>query len=213
MPSHSRASAPLTLVVTRARRDLGDAELAEGLIAGEDWAMEEAWFRFAPVVLTTARRVLGSKQDAEDLAQEVFARVLRQVKTLRQPASLRSFVYSIAIRTLRSQLRYRRVRSWLTLGGSETLFDLGHTTQDVESRDLLRKIQVLLERLSPRDKLIFMLRRVEAMSVEEIAATMDISESTAKRSLAHASERLLRWIQADPSLARALDGRQGVKAP
>ncbi len=50
-----------------------------------------------------------------------------------------------------------------------------HTTQDVEVRDLLRKVHHLLERLAPRDRLVFVLRRVEAMTVEEIAATMDIS--------------------------------------
>jgi RNA polymerase sigma-70 factor (ECF subfamily) len=162
-------------------------------------------------VLTLAQRSLGSKADAEDLAQEVFARVLRRVKTLREPSSLRSFVYSIAIRALRSQLRYRRVRAWLTLRAPESLSDIRHTTQDVESRDLLRKVERLLDRLSTRDKLVFLLRRVEAMSVEEIALAMDISQSTAKRSVAHANERLLRWIEADPALARALDGKLGMR--
>jgi RNA polymerase sigma-70 factor, ECF subfamily len=210
MPSHLRA--PLTLVTGSTgavRRDLPDAEIAEGLVAGEDWAMTEAWFRFAPIVIGMAERVLRSKPDAEDLAQEVFAKLVDQAKTLRTPASLRSFVYSMAVRKLRSQLRYRRVRAWLSFGGSEVLHDTRHTTQDVESRDLLRKVHHLLERLTPRDRLVFILRRVESMTVEEIAATMDISESTAKRSLAHASQRLSRWIEADPALAQALDGKLG----
>jgi RNA polymerase sigma-70 factor (ECF subfamily) len=171
--------------------------------------MTEAWFRFAPIVIGMAERVLRSKPDAEDLAQEVFAKLVDQAKTLRTPASLRSFVYSMAVRKLRSQLRYRRVRAWLSFGGSEALHDTRHTTQDVESRDLLRKVHHLLERLAPRDRLVFVLRRVESMTVEEIAATMDISESTAKRSLAHASQRLSRWIEADPALAQALDGKLG----
>lgn len=202
MPSHLRA--PLTLV-TSSRRELTDAELAVGLAAGEDWAMAEAWHRYAPIVLTLAQRVLGSKPDAEDLAQEVFTKLMGQAATLREPSSLRSFVYSMAIRTLRSQLRYRRVRAWLSFGNTDALADLHHTSPDVESRDLLRKVHTLLDRLTPRDRLVFVLRRVEAMTVEEIAAAMDISESTAKRALAHASERLSRWIEADRSLARALD--------
>ena len=212
MQRQFRAHVPLALVVGRARRDSPDAELAAALVDKQDWAVEEAWFRFAPLVLSMAERVLGSRADAEDLTQEVFARVLRRVKTLRERASLRSFIYSIAVRTVRSELRYRRVRAWLTLRRPETLVELGHTTQDVESRDLLRKVHRLLDRLSPRDRLVFILRRVETMTIDEIAVTMDISESTAKRSLTHASKRLLHWIEADPALAQALDSKLGVRS-
>jgi len=210
MPRPLRA--PLALVVGPSRRDVPDAELALGLAAGEDWAVTETWHRFAPMVLVTAERVLGSKNDAEDLAQDVFGRVFRKASTLREPASLRSFVYSVAIRALKSQLRYRRLRDWLSFRGPETLVDLRHVTQDVESRDLLRNVHLLLERLSPRDKLVFILRRVESMTVEEIAAAMDISESTVKRSLSHASKRLYRWIDAEPALAELLDGKLGGKS-
>src|SRR6187399_3637425 len=131
-----QSSAPLTLVVARVRRDVADAELAEGLAAGEEWAKTETWLRFAPMVLMTAERASGSKADAEDLAQEVFSRVFRNVKSLRDPASLRSFVYSIAIRALKSQLRHQRLRAWLSFRGPETLVDLRHVTQDMEARDL-----------------------------------------------------------------------------
>jgi RNA polymerase sigma factor (sigma-70 family) len=60
---------------------------------------------------------------------------------------------------------------------------------------------VLLDRLPPRDRLVFLLRRVESMTVQEIAKTMEISESTVKRSMAQASTRLSRWVNSDPSLA------------
>jgi RNA polymerase sigma factor (sigma-70 family) len=65
----------------------------------------------------------------------------------------------------------------------------------------LRKFYGLLERLAPRDRMVFVLRRVESMSVEEIAAAMEISESTVKRSLARASNRLSRWMDDEPRLA------------
>jgi RNA polymerase sigma-70 factor (ECF subfamily) len=171
----------LTLVVDRTRREVSDVDLARGLMSGEEWAVGEAWHRFAPMVLTTAQRALGSRSDAEDLAQEVFVRVLRNGTTLRDPTSLRSFVYSIAVRTLKSELRYRKVKAWLSFRSPEALEDLRHSTLDVEARDLLRRFYLLLDRLSPRDRLVFVLRRAESMTVEEIAATMDLSPSTVKR--------------------------------
>ena len=199
--------AALTLVVSRSRRDLSDTELTAGLIAGEDWAVTEAWQRFAPMVLTTAERALGSKSDAEDLTQDVFMRALRRVTTPRDPSKLRSFVYSIALRTLQSELRYRRLKSWLLFESPETLLNVRHSPPDFEGRALLRNFDVLLNRLAPRHRLVFQLRHVESMTVEEIAAAMDLSVSTVKRSLAHSSSRLSRWIDADAGMAELLDGR------
>jgi RNA polymerase sigma-70 factor (ECF subfamily) len=154
---------------------VSDAELAKALGGGEDWAVTETWHRFAPMVLRTAERALGSGAGAGDLAQEVFYRVFRLAKDLREPERLRSFIYSVAIRTLKTQLRHRRLRAWLSFHGPETLVDLRHVTLDVEARDLLAKFYSLLDRLSARDRLVFLLRRVESMTVEEIAAHMDLS--------------------------------------
>jgi RNA polymerase sigma-70 factor (ECF subfamily) len=204
MPTR-RSAASLSLVGSRDRRDTSDADLARGLLAGEAWAIAETWHRFAPMVITMAERCLGSKSEAEDISQEVFYRVFRKAKTLRDPNTLRSFVYSFAIRALRTELRRKKLRSWLWLEHSEVPVDVGCRTLDVESRDLLRKFHGLLDRLGPRDRLVFILRRMEAMTVEEIAVYLGISVSTVKRSMAHASNRLSRWIDADPGLTGLLD--------
>lgn len=209
MLSPPRAS--LTLVVGRSRRSVTDAELAAGLIAGEDWAVAEAWQRFAPMVLTTAERALGSKSDAEDLTQDVFVRAFQRVATLREPSSLRSFVYSIALRTLKSELRYRRLRKWLLFESPETLLNVRHSPPDFEARALLRNFHVLLNRLAPRHRLVFQLRHLESMTVEEVATAMELSVSTVKRSLSHSASRLSRWIDGDPGMAELLDGRAGGK--
>ena len=199
MASHVRA--PLSLVVSPDRRELEDSELAVALGAGEPWAVGEVWRRFAPMVLKMAERALGSRTDAEDLAQEVFYRVCQLAASLRDPNSLRSFIYSIAIRVLKTTLRYRRLRRWLSFHRPETLVDLRHSTPDVEGRDSLKRFYALLDRLSDRDRLVFVLRRVESMTVEEIATVMELSESTVKRSLLKSSEQLSKWVQREPALA------------
>ncbi len=204
MPTR-RSHAPLSLVVGQDPRNASDGDLARALAAGDVGAIAETWHRFAPMVLVMAERSLGSKSEAEDVGQEVFHRVFRKAKTLRDPDSLRSFIYSFAIRALKSELRRRKLRSWLSFDQPEALADLGWRTPDMESRDLLRKFHVLLDRLRPRDRLVFVLRRMESMTVDEIAINMDISASTVKRSLTRASSRLSRWIDADPGLAGLLD--------
>jgi RNA polymerase sigma factor (sigma-70 family) len=202
--SIQRSHVPLSLVVSVDRRAVTDGDLARGLMAGEPWAIAEAWRRFAPMVLMLASRSLGSRTEAEDIAQEVFHKLYRNAKALREPDSLRSFIYGCTLHALKSELRRKKLRSWLSLHEPEAMVSLGAKTLDVESQDILRRFKNLLDRLSPRDRLVFTLRRMESMTVEEIAAAMTISVSTVKRSMVHASDRLTRWIQADPGLAELL---------
>jgi RNA polymerase sigma-70 factor (ECF subfamily) len=199
------SQAPLTVVVGLDRRAASDGDLARGLIAGDAGAVAETWRRFAPMVIMMAKRTLGSQTEAEDIAQEVFYRLYRKAKRLRAPDSLRSFVYAFTIHALKTELRRRKVRAWLRFEQPAALTSLGARTLDVESRDLLRRFVGLLDRLAARERLVFILRRVEAMTVDEIAATMGLSESTVKRSMAHAVGRLSRWLDADPALAGLFD--------
>lgn len=204
-----RLRRPLSLVVGRDRRHTSDGDLARALAVGETWAVAETWHRFAPMVLMLAERCLGTRSDADDIGQEVFFRVVRKADTLRDPNCLRSFVYSFAIRALRTELRRRRLRSWLLLE-PELPEEVGRSTQDVESRDHLRRFYALLDRLPTRDRIVFTLRRMESKTIEEVAQELGISVSTVKRSMIQASRRLSRWIAADPGLAGLLDDGRWV---
>jgi RNA polymerase sigma-70 factor (ECF subfamily) len=198
---------PLSLVAHPDSREVSDAELARALIAGAAWAYAETWNRFAPMVFLMAARTLGSESEAEDVVQEVFYRVLGKAKTLRKPECLHSFVVSFAIRILKWELRRKRTRSWLSFHQPEMLADMAYETLDIESRDLLRKFYELLSRLAPRERLVFSLRHLESMTVEEIADAMDISLSTVKRSQERAMKQISRWIETDLSLVGLFHGK------
>jgi RNA polymerase sigma factor (sigma-70 family) len=202
---------PVSLAVAPDPRHTSDTDLARALRAGQRWAITETWHRFAPAVIMMARRALGSESEAEDLAQDVFHRVFAKAKTLRAPDRLRSFIFSFAIRTLRTELRRKRTRAWLSFHRPETIVDLGSEIVDMESRDLLRRFYALLDRLAPRHRLVFALRNLESMTLDEVAAHMGLSLSTVKRAQERATEKMSLWIEADPALAPFLDekGRFG----
>lgn len=204
--STRRTQRPLSLVVAADSRDSSDGEVALALMVGSSWAVNETWRRFAPAVVALAQRALGSQAEAEDVAQEVFVRVFAKARTLREPDRLRSFVFSFAIRVLRTELRRKRLRAWLSFHKPETLDDLGAALADMPSRDLLRRFYGLLDRLAPRDRLVFALRHLESMTVEEVAAHSALSPSTVKRALERATTRMSRWIEADPGLADFVEG-------
>jgi RNA polymerase sigma-70 factor, ECF subfamily len=195
-----RTNVPLSLVVGQDRRAASDGDVARALSAGEKWAAVETWRRFAPMVLTLAKRTLGSASEAEDIGQDVFCRVYRKAGTLREPDKFRNFVYTCALRVLQSELHRKKMRSWLSFERPDVLDLRGCEAVSVESRDMLRKFYSSLDRLSPHDRIVFIMRRVESMSIEEIAAAMETSESTVKRSLMRASSRLSRWMDDEPRL-------------
>jgi RNA polymerase sigma-70 factor (ECF subfamily) len=175
-------------------------------MAKEGWAVVEVWHRFAPLVLGIARRTLGSSTDVEDVVQDVFCCVLEKISTLRKPDRLRSFIYGIEKHALKGALRRRRRQRFFTPLSSGAEQPVDSQAADVESRDIERRFDALLTRLAPRDRLIFVLRRVEALPIEEVAAAAQVSNATVKRTVAYASRRLSCWISADPELAALLDG-------
>jgi RNA polymerase sigma factor (sigma-70 family) len=126
---------------------------------------------------------------------------------LRDPAALRSFVFSFALRVLKTELRRKRTRGWLSFHRPERLADIGTALADMESRDLLRRFYGLLDRLAPRHRLVFALRHLDSMTLEEVAAHMNLSVSTVKRSLGHATQKLSHWIEGDPDLTGLLEAK------
>lgn len=185
-----------------------DADLARALMAGEAWAIPATWNRFAPIVYGIASRALGREIDAEDVTQEVFFRLFARVHTLKDANAFRSFVVSFAIRIVKWELRRRRVRRFVHLVDSGELPDAPVSAPDTESRQVLRRFYAVLDQLGARDRLVFSLRYLESMTLEEVAVAMGLSLSTIKRTITHASEQISAWIASDPELVTFFHGRR-----
>lgn len=192
-------------VVSRGAR--GEEEFIAALAAGEPAAAQEAWNRFAPMIHDLLRRGLGPRADVEDAMQEVFLRVFRRVETLRDPSTLRSFVFSIGVRVLRWQLRRRHVRRIVGLSRDGDLPESPHQPADSVAREALRRFYTLLDTVGPLDRTIFVLRNAEEMSLPEIARAAGVSLSTVKRRLAKVSARMARLAEADPLVSTYLSGQ------
>jgi RNA polymerase sigma-70 factor (ECF subfamily) len=182
-----------------------DATLGAAGAQGEAWAEKEIWYRFAPMVYAMLRRTLASRYDMEDFLQEVFARVFERLRTLQDPAALRSFVYSIALRALREELRQKSIRSRLSSLFLTPFLRSSMAHVDFESRDTLRRIEVVLDQMHPRLRAVFVLRRFEGLELTDIAARLDLSLATVKRDMDKAHDRIARSIHADDRLCAVLE--------
>jgi RNA polymerase sigma-70 factor (ECF subfamily) len=149
--------------------EVDDGTLARAGMAGQDWAQREIWYRFAPMVFALLRRSLGARHDPEDLLQEVFLRVFARLSTLSNPGALRSFIYSFALRVVSEALRRHRIRSRLGALFLRPAAEPSVPHMDFESRELLSRVQVVLDGMSDRHRAVFVLRRLEGMELAEIA--------------------------------------------
>jgi RNA polymerase sigma factor (sigma-70 family) len=190
----------------RCDEEMDDATLAQAGMIGQAWSHREIWYRFAPMVYSVLRRTLGARHDQEDLLQEVFLRVFRRLATLQNPAALRSFVYSFAIRVVREELRRHRLHSkFASLFAATSEPCVPH--EDFESRELLSRIQSVMDRMSGRKRAVFVLRRFDGMELAEIASNLDLSLSTVKRDLEQADEFIARSIHRDEHLRGGLEAK------
>jgi RNA polymerase sigma-70 factor (ECF subfamily) len=154
-------------------------------------------------------RALGPDGEAEDLTQDVFLSTFARLPSLREPAALQSFIYSVAIRTLKWALRRRRVRRILQLSSSGIPPEVAAPAADSESRQILVRFYTLLDRLSVNERSAFVLRYMEGFKLEEMSAHLGVSLATTKRWVSRASERVTALVAADRELSSYL-GERGM---
>jgi len=164
------------------------------------------------MVFRLLERALGPEGEAEDLTQDVFLSTFAKLPGLRDGDALRSFIYSVALRTLRWELRRQRVRSILRLSDSGQLPDLAVRGTDTEARQLLTHFYALLEKMAVNDRTAFVLRYMEGLKLEEIAERMGVSLATAKRWVTRASRDVSALVEADPDLSAGLGEGGGFHA-
>jgi RNA polymerase sigma-70 factor (ECF subfamily) len=192
---------PLRLVGGREEKHPEDPELVDALAAGEAWAVTATWNKHSPMVFRFLHRALGSAADVEDTTQEVFVVLFSRVRDLRNRDALRSFIFSIAVRMLKAELRRRRMRRIFQLSSMADLPDHPVPALDAEARQALRRFYAILDRLGAEERAAFALRHLEGLKLEEVARALGTSLATAKRRLRSAAMTVSRYVAADPALA------------
>lgn len=197
---------PLATVTELPRERRGDAELVAAIARGDRGALAEVWRAYAPSVRNALLGCLGADHAVDDLTQELFVSLLRTAGTMKNPSGLRSYLFGAAIRAARHERRTRgRRRRWLELWGREV--DEHAPPPVAESRDSLRALERALQGLPERYREAFVLRHVESLPPDEVAAALGVSLATVKRDLARARDHLLIVAEREAALAAYLPTR------
>ncbi|MCP5104374.1 MAG: RNA polymerase sigma factor [bacterium] len=142
----------------------------------------------------------GSQQDAEDLSQDVFLKAFRSMHTFKGQASLGTWLYRITLNTF---LDRKRKKSYDAEKNSRELDDVlsaepvfegnpstGNPENYAESRQIQMHIEQALEKLSPRERSVFIMRHYQGMQGKAVGELLGISEGTVKSLLSRAIKKL-----------------------
>ena len=172
-----------------------DAALVVAARADEKWAKEALFRRYTAMVNGMGYRLLGRDSELDDLVQDCFTEAWRSLGKLDTPQAFGSWLGSIVIRTAHKMLRRRRLATRLGLRRVEPL-DLDALiapTAPPDARSELVAIYRIVDRLPPDTRVAFILRRVEGLALETIAASLGVSLATVKRRIADAERSLVEY--------------------
>lgn len=206
-------------------RDAEPASLIRAAQAGDRLAFEQLVVLFDRPVLRLVRSVVRSAEDAEDLYQETFLKVYRALPRFRFECSFYTWIYRIATNTCLDYLRRHAARCpaeavYTGFDGEDALAqelapDLHPTANPKQlllSREVEQRIGAALDRLNPRERMVFELKHYQGRRLTTIGAILDTSEATARNALFRATQKL-RLALADLTTRGNLEAHQESGRP
>jgi RNA polymerase sigma-70 factor, ECF subfamily len=172
---------------------------------GDTAGFEKIVAAYAPRIIRLAQRLVGNREEAEDIAQEAFLRLYRGLADFRGESSLGTWLYRTVSRLAIDFLRRENLRRRIFFfrpdnNDCDLLEGVADPALSPNERLLLgeklRRLQKALDRLSPRQRAVFVLRHKEGLPIREIAALLGLGEGTVKVHL-HRAVGLLRQELAD----------------
>ena len=147
--------------------------------------LQEPLFRYV-------RSLVKEQAHAEDVLQEVFFRIYRKLKWLREPRALRPWAYQIASREAFRFLRRDPSRIHKIVAEDE-LQQLPIENTDAQfSEELIKRLPQLVEKLSPASRAVIVLYYLHELSLHETASVLEIPVGTVKSRLAYGLAALRR---------------------
>jgi RNA polymerase sigma-70 factor (ECF subfamily) len=173
------------------RRD-PDVRLMLEVCAGNAGAFETLVCKYQHRLVGILDHLIGDRQQAEDLAQDVFLRVYRARENYEPKAKFSTWLFTIANNVARNakRNRARRIQTSSPGGGSESsdrpLAEMVQAasgvmpTRQLEQAEVSELVRLALASLNERQRMVLLLAKFENMNYDEIAETMDLSRSAVK---------------------------------
>lgn len=162
---------------------MSESDLIKGCLEGDRRAQEYLYQRFSPKMYGVCLRYAGKAEDAQDILQDGFVKVFKNLHMYRGDGSFEGWVRRIFVNTAIEHYR-RQVNLYPVTENHENLLE----TKELSAFDSLsvKDLVQIIQQLSPGYRTVFNLYVVEGYSHKEIAEMIGISEGTSKSQLARA---------------------------
>ncbi|MBR6840382.1 MAG: sigma-70 family RNA polymerase sigma factor [Oscillospiraceae bacterium] len=186
-----------------------EAMIVRKVLQGDVNAFEKLVTEYEKAVYAIAQRMTGNAEDAADMTQETFIKAYNSLSSFRGDSKFSVWLYRIANNVCLDFLRSKNRRPTVSLStedddGEETQLDIADESQSPElllesslTRDAVRRG---LDSLPPDYKQILLLREIQGLSYEEIAAALDIESGTVKSRIFRARKRLCTFLIEDGNI-------------
>jgi RNA polymerase sigma-70 factor (ECF subfamily) len=159
--------------------------LVRNLSRGNILAFNALYKKYSNKLYNFSFSYLRSKDEAEELIQEVFTIVWEKRRSLKSELSFKSFLFTIAFNIIRKHFRSRKYLSdYLTRNPTDEIDQ--QTSEKVIFDSLSQHVYSLADKLSGRRKEIFIKSRLEGLSIKEISDSLKISHKTVENQLSDA---------------------------
>jgi RNA polymerase sigma-70 factor (ECF subfamily) len=137
------------------------------------------------------RKIVISHDDADDLMQNVFIKVWKNIDNFREDSSLFTWIFRIATNESLSFLQQKKRRNILSIDGvSDYLVETFETDAHFEGDDLQKRLQLAVLQLPEKQRLVFNMKYYDEMKYEEIAEILKTSVGALKASYHHAVKKI-----------------------
>jgi RNA polymerase sigma-70 factor, ECF subfamily len=176
-----------------------EAALIERCAVGDEAACTDLVEEHQRMVFQLAMNLLGDRDEALDLSQEVFLCVFRTIHRFRGHSSLRTWIYRIAVNQARNRHRFWRRRhradqvsldAHVAVHGDFPSRGEAGPDQVLAQKELAVQLQCALDHLPFDQRTVIVLREVDGLSYEEIAYSLDVAVGTVKSRLTRARQAL-----------------------
>lgn len=175
----------------KAAYTLSEAELLEGCRKGQAQAQRMLYDRYSRIMFGVCLRYASSREDAQDILQEGFIRVFKNLDTFRGEGSMEGWVRRIMIHTSIEHYRRRSKYFLVDVNEAQGL----EVTPDAIGKLSRDELLSLIQELPPGYRTIFNLYEVEGFSHQEIGTMMNVSVGTSKSQLSRAKSWLKERIE------------------
>ena len=185
-------------------RDL-DWAIVQRVQNGEVSAFNQLVQKYRQPLFSTIYNMTGNREDATDIAQEVFIKAFQSIKRFRGQASFYTWLYRIAVNSSITFIKRAKKQRFInyetideTIVSSEILEYFTAKTKTEKGallKELQEKLNEALQKLSPKHRIVVILHEVEGMNHKEIADITKTSEGTVRSRLHYAKKMLQAFLQ------------------